>query len=145
MYEEQYVHCRLAKARPGHRIIMRESSVRRVQEQGRIRLLCVALVFALSFMAIGSRIAEIAFDQLLISSDKIHDEAAVNSRLTVQAFRSDILDRNGEVIATTLSTKSAFARPRVMLDISNAAAKLSAALPDLNSVAGAPLFISSVI
>lgn len=50
----------------------------------------------------------------------------------VLAARPDILDRNGEVLATDIKTNSLFAEPRKIIDPDEAIELLSTVLPDLN-------------
>ncbi|MBE1206945.1 peptidoglycan D,D-transpeptidase FtsI family protein [Aminobacter carboxidus] len=49
----------------------------------------------------------------------------------VTASRPDIVDRNGEVLATDIKTASLFAEPRRIVDADEAIEKLSTVLPDL--------------
>jgi len=48
------------------------------------------------------------------------------------ASRPDLLDRNGEVLATDIKTASLFAEPRHIVDIDEAIEKLQRVLPDLD-------------
>jgi cell division protein FtsI (penicillin-binding protein 3) len=50
----------------------------------------------------------------------------------VTAARPDIVDRNGEVLATDINTASLFAEPRRIVDADEAIEKLSTILPDLD-------------
>src|SRR5690606_25078707 len=50
----------------------------------------------------------------------------------VTASRPDIVDRNGEVLATDINTGSLFAEPRRIVDADEALEKLLTVLPDLN-------------
>lgn len=50
----------------------------------------------------------------------------------VTAARPDIVDRNGEVLATDINTGSLFAEPRRIVDADEAIEKLSTVLPDLD-------------
>lgn len=50
----------------------------------------------------------------------------------IQASRPDIIDRNGEVLATDLATASLFAEPRNIIDVDEAVELLSGVLPELN-------------
>ena len=47
--------------------------------------------------------------------------------------RPDIVDRNGEVLATDVKAPSLFAEPRKILDVDEAVELLSAVLPDLDA------------
>ncbi len=51
----------------------------------------------------------------------------------VAAARPDILDRNGEVLATDVKVTSIFAEPRRLIDKDEAVELLTAALPDVNA------------
>ncbi|MEJ1120241.1 penicillin-binding protein 2 [Phyllobacterium sp. CCNWLW109] len=51
---------------------------------------------------------------------------------TVLAARPDILDRNGEVLATDIKTNSLYAEPKKIIDPDEAIELLSTVLPDLN-------------
>ncbi len=46
--------------------------------------------------------------------------------------RPDLLDRNGEVLATDIKTASLFAEPRRIVDADEATESLLTVLPDLN-------------
>ncbi|TPL54652.1 penicillin-binding protein 2 [Mesorhizobium sp. B2-4-6] len=50
----------------------------------------------------------------------------------VTASRPDIVDRNGEVLATDIKTASLFAEPRRIVDADEAIEKLSAVLPEID-------------
>ena len=47
--------------------------------------------------------------------------------------RPDILDRNGQILATDVKTPSLFAEPRKLIDVDEAVELLTAVLPDLNA------------
>lgn len=51
----------------------------------------------------------------------------------ISAARPDLLDRNGEVMATDIKTVSVFAEPRRVIDKDEAVELLTAVLPDLNA------------
>ena len=84
--------------------------------------MAMGVVFAI-YGAIGVRLVQLGMTE----------EPVVNlpqSRPT--ASRPDILDRNGEVLATDIKTASLFAEPRRIVDIDEAIEKLQTVLPDLN-------------
>ena len=58
-------------------------------------------------------------------------EASSGPASRVTATRPDIIDRNGEVLATDIKTASLFAEPRRIVDADEAIEKLSTVLPDL--------------
>lgn len=51
----------------------------------------------------------------------------------VATARPDILDRNGEILATDVRTPSLFAEPRKIIDVDEAVELLTATLPDLDA------------
>jgi len=121
-------------------IIHRESSGKRIKDQGRARLLIILLVFALSFGALGVRLVEVMVVSNPMTArlqaprnDDIDDEAILR-RLQAQASmtRGDIVDRNGVMLATNLVTESLYATPRVMSNLDDVVNKLSKIFPNLD-------------
>ncbi|AXK83532.1 penicillin-binding protein 2 [Pseudolabrys taiwanensis] len=51
----------------------------------------------------------------------------------IATARPDILDRNGEILATDVKTPSLFAEPRKLIDVDEAVELLTATLPDLDA------------
>jgi cell division protein FtsI (penicillin-binding protein 3) len=99
----------------------------RVLETGRSRLFITGAMFALAFAAIGVRLVDVT---LLRGADSKLDRARTVSAATVS--RADIVDRNGQLLATTLVTPSLYANPHQITDPKDTAKKLAAVLPDLN-------------
>ena len=96
-------------------------------EVGRNRLLVGGALFAVAFSAIAFRLAD-------VSVVKTAGEPSVSASAHAGAFtagRADIVDRNGVVLATSLNTASLYANPRHVLDVREAAERLSRALPEL--------------
>jgi len=92
-----------------------------VRSRSRI-LLAMGVVFAV-YGAIGGRLV-----QLGMTGEPV--VALPQTRPT--ASRPDILDRNGQVLATDIKTASLFAEPRRIVDIDEAIEKLQTVLPDLD-------------
>jgi cell division protein FtsI (penicillin-binding protein 3) len=93
------------------------------QAKSRVGLLIVG--FAAFYAVIGGRLVEYALrDQEVVSSILPPDR--------LMASRPDILDRNGEVLATDIRTVSLFAEPNKIVDADEAIEKLSTVLPDLD-------------
>jgi cell division protein FtsI (penicillin-binding protein 3) len=105
-----------------------DGSVARALETGRTRLLTAGLVFALAFMAIGWRL----IDLTLLSQGSEPQIAGASTAPQREAGRADIVDRNGVLLATTLPTASLWANPHTVPNPRDAAARLSAALPELS-------------
>ncbi len=97
-------------------------------ETGRNRLMVAGALFTAAFTAIGIRVIDVSvFSENTeprytrsIAKDEKHNG------------RADIVDRNGVLMATSLSTASLFANPRLVLDPEQAALKLATALPDID-------------
>lgn len=85
------------------------------------------------FMAMGVVFAIYGTIGLRLVQLGMADDPVVNlpqSRPT--ASRPDIVDRNGQVLATDIKTASLFAEPRRIVDIDEAIEKLQTVLPDLD-------------
>jgi cell division protein FtsI (penicillin-binding protein 3) len=93
------------------------------QAKNRVGLL--AFAFVCLYCVIGGRLIEYAVrDQDTVSSIPPADR--------LMASRPDILDRNGEVLATDIRTVSLFAEPNKIVDADEAVEKLTTVLPDLD-------------
>ncbi|ALK08197.1 peptidoglycan D,D-transpeptidase FtsI family protein [Blastochloris viridis] len=92
--------------------------------RGRLRL--VIGVFALIFAVIAGKTAYLA-----AGADGSAGRRGTPSD-AMSSVRPDILDRNGEILATDVKTASLFAEPRRIIDVDEALELLSAVLPDLD-------------
>lgn len=129
MYGNARRHTPHSEKRRSSRIVLIESTGKRVLEQSRLRLFCVAMVFFCSFAAIGGRL-------MVVSLSGMGDDAAATLaeyRATKPEYpRAEIVDRNGEILATTLRTASLYANPRIIRHPVEVAEQLAKALPELN-------------
>ena len=91
------------------------------------RTMLVAAAFSLVFLVIAGRLVMFGFKPQAI--DRVLSTASDQ----VAAARPDILDRNGEVLATDVKVMSIFAEPRRLIDKDEAVELLTAALPDVNA------------
>ncbi|RIK88981.1 MAG: cell division protein [Hyphomicrobiales bacterium] len=91
--------------------------------RGRSRVVMTMAVFLCLYGAIAGRIAFLGMQEL---------EAGGPGPSRVTASRPDIVDRNGEVLATDINTASLYAEPRRIVDADEALEKLLTVLPDLN-------------
>ncbi|MEO4000153.1 penicillin-binding protein 2 [Mesorhizobium sp. CAU 1732] len=91
--------------------------------RARTRILMTMAVFFSIYGVIGGRLAYLGMQDL-------EQGGPMASRVT--ASRPDIVDRNGEVLATDINTASLFAEPRRIVDADEALEKLLTVLPDLN-------------
>ncbi|RWC45188.1 penicillin-binding protein 2 [Mesorhizobium sp.] len=91
--------------------------------KGRTRIVMTMAVFFGIFSTISGRLVYLGFQAPDMSGGP-------QSRVT--ASRPDIVDRNGEVLATDIKTASLFAEPRRIVDADEAIEKLSTVLPDID-------------
>jgi cell division protein FtsI (penicillin-binding protein 3) len=98
-------------------------------ETCRTRLVATAALFAVVFLVVTLRLAEI----VLISGGSA---ASPISRVRPVAppvpMRADIIDRNGRLLATTLDSPSLYADPRQIIDADEAVRAVISVLPQLN-------------
>ncbi len=83
--------------------------------------------FAIIYAVIGVRLVSFA-----ITSDSRAARRGV-SQDAVATARPDIIDRNGEILATDVKAASLFAEPRRIIDVDEATELLTATLPDLDA------------
>ena len=89
------------------------------------RLLVLGLFFFAAFAAIGVRMGVIA------TADPVEPMASATSA-PINASRSDIVDREGRILATNFDTYSLYAQPPLMIDGTVAADGLIKIFPDLD-------------
>ena len=89
------------------------------------RLLVLGAMFFCAFTVIGLRMGTLA-----TSVPEEPTAAAVGNAIIGQ--RSDIVDRNGRILATNLETHSLYAHPQDMIDPAYAAAELAHIFPELD-------------
>lgn len=96
-------------------------------DKGRGRIGLAAIAFVVCFGLIGGRLV-----QLGVAADGVETprRAAASS---LGGARPDIVDRNGEILATDVMSYSVFAEPRNIIDPDEATELLTAVFPDLNA------------
>ena len=85
------------------------------------------LAFALVYAIIAGRLVMFA-----IGADS-HNARRTASRDAIATARPDIVDRNGEILATDVKSPSLFGEPRRIIDKDEAIELLTATLPDLDT------------
>lgn len=95
----------------------------RSRAEGRLMLLVMG--FCVAFMTVGIRMA------VLAGSEPEEPRASVAGK-GIQAQRADIVDRNGNVLATNMVTHALYSHPRDMVDGPRAARELAQIFPDLD-------------
>lgn len=96
-------------------------------ERSHMRVALVGLVFLGVFGTISGRLLMMA----IFGEPPSQEHRAAASSST--AFRPDIVDRNGEILATDIRTVSVFAEPGNIYDKDEAVELLTAVLPSLNA------------
>ncbi len=96
-------------------------------EKSEPRVGLVILGFSALFLAITGRLVMLA----TLPNEQVGLRRATSN--AISAARPDIVDRNGEVMATDIRTVSVFAEPRRILDKDEATELLTAVLPDLDA------------
>ncbi|MBN4055734.1 penicillin-binding protein 2 [bacterium AH-315-J23] len=92
--------------------------------QARVRIIMGIIVFGLLLLLLVSRLAEIS----LLRAPKTLLPMATNQVKT----RADIVDRNGELLATSLETYSLYADPRKVWDAVASTEVITSVLPDVD-------------
>ncbi|MEE8393304.1 MAG: penicillin-binding protein 2 [Rhodospirillales bacterium] len=105
-----------------------DENLRQALETGRNRLLVAGAVFGLAFLVIAVRIVNLA----VMEQDFGSRVAGLPPSVPAPYGRSDIVDRNGVILATSLPSASLYADPSKVLDAGEAAEKLAQVLPGLN-------------
>lgn len=91
----------------------------------RFRLITVMALFCAVFGVIAARLVILGFASGVAPSDE--------ARVAIIASRPDLIDRNGELLATDISTVSLFAEPRRIVDADEASERLRTILPELDA------------
>ncbi|HLW92867.1 MAG TPA: penicillin-binding transpeptidase domain-containing protein, partial [Roseiarcus sp.] len=108
------------------RALAREIFQTRLDKSGaRIRL--IALGLFLGYAGIGGRLILLGLSHEPPQTLKVAADAAVSGA------RPDLLDRNGEILATDVKTMSVFADPRRIIDKDEAVELITAVLPDVDA------------
>ena len=98
---------------------------RNVKAKARLGLAIVA--FAAIYTVIALRLVMFAI------ASNAHGPHHSVSQDAVATARPDILDRNGQLLATDVKSPSLYAEPRKIIDVEEAVELLTATLPDLDA------------
>jgi cell division protein FtsI (penicillin-binding protein 3) len=102
-----------------------EATRDRARARAEGRLVILGFAFFCAFSVIGLRMG------VLASTEPTEPKAAVSEEILT--LRSDIVDRNGRLLATNMVTSALYAHPRQMIDPTRVAAELAAIFPDMNA------------
>jgi cell division protein FtsI (penicillin-binding protein 3) len=100
-------------------------STRLDKSGGRIRQL--ALVLCLAYVGIGAKLVKLGLSSEPPQTLKVAADQAASGA------RPDLLDRNGQILATDVRTLSVFAEPRRIIDKDEAVELITAVLPDVDA------------
>ncbi|MEC9472004.1 MULTISPECIES: peptidoglycan D,D-transpeptidase FtsI family protein [Stappiaceae] len=90
------------------------------------RVYVAMLAFACVYVAIAGRLV------MLAQMEEAPSHAWISAQDSVAASRPDLIDRNGEILATDIKTASLYAEPRRIMDVDEAVEGLIRIVPDLN-------------
>lgn len=96
-------------------------------EVARSRTLVAVTLFGMGLLVLGLRLLDLGFLEHVVETSPGGER-----RGTTLAARADIIDRNGIVLATNLTTASLYADQKRVIDPEESADKLLMALPELN-------------
>jgi cell division protein FtsI (penicillin-binding protein 3) len=105
------------------RLLYGQNVDRSVKSRARVGL--AILVFSIGYAVIAGRLI-----QLAAAPDS---QTVRRTADAVSTSRPDILDRNGEILATDIKAASLFGEPRKIIDVDEAVELLTAVLPDLDA------------
>ncbi|KKX29267.1 penicillin-binding protein 2 [Rhizobium sp. LC145] len=103
-----------------------EGTRKRKAAQAKNRVGLMILGFAAFYCIIGGRLVQYGLTEPETTSSILPADR-------LMASRPDLLDRNGEVLATDIRTVSLFAEPHKIVDADEVIEKLSTVLPDLDA------------
>ncbi|MBP1857443.1 peptidoglycan D,D-transpeptidase FtsI family protein [Rhizobium herbae] len=102
-----------------------EGTRKRSSNQAKSRVAIVIASFTAVYCIIGGRLVQYGLAQPETVS-------SIGRADNLMASRPDILDRNGEILATDIRTVSLYAEPHKIVDADEAVEQLSTVLPNLN-------------
>jgi cell division protein FtsI (penicillin-binding protein 3) len=117
----RFLHKRATGAKAGTAIVV-DGARKATGGKARNRVVMTMAVFLGIYGTIGGRLVYLGLQD---------PEASGGPASRVTASRPDIVDRNGDVLATDIKTASLFAEPRRIVDADEVIEKLSTVLPDI--------------
>ncbi len=93
----------------------------------RRRIVVAGLTFATVYFAVAMRLVDLG-----VASDD-HSDALASGSSQVSTARPDLLDRNGEVLATDVKSASLYAEPKRILDVDEAIEALATVIPEMRT------------
>ncbi len=112
---------------PQIRYLEFEGAHKKRLDLGRSRLLLAFFAFVLIYCVIGGRLVYLAFFPELERAARVQNDMPAT-------MRPDILDRNGQIVATDIRQSSLYAEPRRIIDPDEAAEQLAKIFPDMDPI-----------
>jgi cell division protein FtsI (penicillin-binding protein 3) len=112
-------------AQPVRRLAL-DGAYKKRLDLGRSRLILTFAMFMLAYFVIAGRLVYLAFFPEIEHTGRVQNDMPA-------AARPDILDRNGQILATDIRQPSLFAEPRRIIDADEAAEQLSLIFPDMDA------------
>jgi cell division protein FtsI (penicillin-binding protein 3) len=103
-------------------------SLKHAMDVARTRLLVATAIFSFGILVIGGRL----FELTVIRHGEEPSIAEQDLTLGLRTGRADIIDRQGQILATTITTSSLYANAKQIINAEEAAQKLLTILPNLN-------------
>jgi cell division protein FtsI (penicillin-binding protein 3) len=129
LFDENPCRPRHFKPPPPCAPVVTDERAAELLETCRSRLVAAAALFAVVFIVVSLRLAEI----VALSGGSAESHAGrVRPVAQPVPVRADIVDRNGSLLATTLDSPSLYADPRQILDPAEATRALVTVLPQLS-------------
>ncbi|WP_010298396.1 peptidoglycan D,D-transpeptidase FtsI family protein [Candidatus Odyssella thessalonicensis] len=100
----------------------------KILEAARNRTLAMGGIFLLAFTVIGIRLVDV----MILQGHSPETDSTITRVEQLLSKRADIIDRNGEILATHLVTGSVYANPKVIINPEEAALKIHKVIPELS-------------
>jgi len=107
-------------------IVQLDGNAKRAIETGRTRLLVAGALFVVAYLVIAVRLVTV-----MLLTDGAEPRIAAVPAQAAPVERGEIVDRNGVVLATNLTTYSLYANPQQIMDVDEAVNGLAGLFPDL--------------
>ncbi|MBC6443268.1 MAG: penicillin-binding protein 2 [Rhodobacteraceae bacterium] len=111
-----------------HRALRNARVQMQMHHRARKRLVVLGMLFFAAFATVGFRMG-------VLASAAVSEPESTGNIPRIANQRADIVDRNGEVLATNLATTALYARPPLMVDRAAVAKGLAGIFPDLDEKA----------
>lgn len=110
----------------GHRdAIAFTGTAERRRQNAKQRLTVLVTGFAVMYLVVGARLVQYGIAEPVMTG-------SIDFNTNAMASRPDVLDRNGELLATDINTVSLYAEPRRIIDADEVVEKLATVLPNLD-------------